>query len=849
MSSRAETRAVVAGKWLLAVVVASSGLALGSLLPGVLVVVSLLAAVACALLWSSPLARISRAARWAVVALVLLTVTTLLQCVPLPAALVRAIAPANADVWERALVPFHEAARAWYPLTVAPAATRVELLRGLFYGCVFLGAIRVASLDAGGMFLERLIVASACAMALSALAHPAVGATKVFGIYTPRDIYAYVPTYYGPLLNTNHLAAYLNIGACVALGVAFSEPDRTPRTLAIGAAVLLAGTSVWAGSRGGTAALVVGLLLTAGLAIYTRRRFFNLGIQAVLAVSLVAAAACLVGLGMSEFARGDLANHDVSKVTMAANALSLVPRFPLVGVGRGAFETIFPSVKEAPLYVTFTHAENVVVQWLVEWGVPVTIAGGLALFGAFRPGVMLRAARPAIGAWSALVVALLHDLVDYHLEVPGVVALLAVCGARVVGSRSQAEDATSRLPFRTSLRHVALAGALAVVPAVAWVIPDARHLLADDRATLGRESTDRALPLAEFNEHLRAAMLRHPSEPYFPLMGAVRAQLDEASVIPWVAGALERSPRLGRAHLVLARSLVRGHAAQARLEYRLAYENEPGLKDTVVAEVPRIIGDFDDALEVVVDGRDGTDVLEKLAVHFASSKPATSVKLDDEQLRRDADARGPALRRAEAALLDVVHQHPWCVDTRACLRDALEQADGLTRRDPTTCASQVIVARLRLAQGDVNAGLDGLAAAIEQMPEPRGACVKELIRLSLEAKQRPRAEAMIDRLVRAGCGAPAECRDLYVWAAGAEEQLGSLVKAVGLLRRACEVAPTEDALYERIGQLGSRAGMFSVAIDAYASLAKRHPGDPRWREHLSELSAKAVAHGLAAPAQ
>ncbi|WP_214672751.1 hypothetical protein, partial [Escherichia coli] len=91
--------------------------------------------------------------------------------------------------------------------SIAPAATHVEVLRGFFYGCVFLAAVRVATLEHGERFLVRVVVFSTVAMALSALAHAAVSAERVFGLYRPRDIYSYVPGHYAPLLNTNHLAA------------------------------------------------------------------------------------------------------------------------------------------------------------------------------------------------------------------------------------------------------------------------------------------------------------------------------------------------------------------------------------------------------------------------------------------------------------------------------------------------------------------------------------------------------------------------------------------------------------------------------------------------------------------
>ncbi len=82
----------------------------------------------------------------------------------------------------------------------------------------------------------------------------------------------------------------------------------------------------------------------------------------------------------------------------------------------------------------------------------------------------------------------------------------------------------------------------------------------------------------------RAAMLRHPSEPYLPFMAAVRAVHErDDDPIPWLGATLERARVYGPAHLVLARVVAARSPSQARLEYRLAMEQAPNLVGTVMA--------------------------------------------------------------------------------------------------------------------------------------------------------------------------------------------------------------------------------------------------------------------------
>ena len=68
----AESRATRAGKWLLAFVVPASTLALGSVPAAALVVMSVLAATACALLWWDGTIATSRATRAVLIAFVVL---------------------------------------------------------------------------------------------------------------------------------------------------------------------------------------------------------------------------------------------------------------------------------------------------------------------------------------------------------------------------------------------------------------------------------------------------------------------------------------------------------------------------------------------------------------------------------------------------------------------------------------------------------------------------------------------------------------------------------------------------------------------------------------------------------
>lgn len=848
-SDRRESRAIAAGKWLFAAVVPTSALALGSIPTSVLLVMSALAALALALLASDREGwTLSTASRWVLAAFALLLAMTILQAIPLPNGLTRSLAPASADIWERALSPLHEPGPAWHPLSVAPLATRVEVLRGFFYGCIFLGALRIAALERGEQLLVRLVIFSTVVMAVASLAHMAVGAERVFGVYRPHEIYAYRVGRLTPLLNTNHLAAYLNIGACVALWALVARRSL-PRALSASAVLVLAATSIWQGSRGATGTLALGAVVAIGLTFYVKRRFGSeRGNAAVLAGCLVAAA-FMGTIAFFDPGETHLLSTDLTKADVARSSLRLIAASSWFGMGRGAFETVFSSVREGTSYVTFTHPEDIAVQWLVEWGVPVSLLGFGMLTWALRPQLVLRAARPVVGVWVAIVVTVLHEVVDFHLEVPGVVALVAICVAIVVSSRPSSPSRTDRKTTPAS-PTVLVAPAIVVGTALASILawPAVGHSLAEDRRALSARSVDAAMPPEAFRAVAREAMLRYPAEPFLPLMGAVRAQVNhEGSVVPWIARSLERSPRFGRAHFVLARSLVVGHAPQARLEYRLAYENDATLRDAVVKEVVRVVDDSYAALELVPEGPAGVDMLEALVTELGDRLPATAVLLDREIALRQPTAPGPSRRRAEAEASDAIGDASWCQPAAACLAAASAAAGELARREPTRCSSHLLVARLGIAQHQAQAALDRLERSLDVVVD-RGACQRQLISLAMESGQNRRAELALDALVRGGCGGAADCIQLYSWAANVEEQRGHYVRAVRLNRRLIDLDPSRDDVLEHIGSLGDRDGVLADALDAYGSLALRHPDDARWPARISELRGRRAPPGPTLPA-
>ena len=827
-SARPRPWTSVASKWVLALAIFGSALALGSVHTPVLCVVTVVLAMAAWLAWfnAEPTRPRSVASVLFYVAIGL-TAYTVLQCVPMPVSMLAAIAPQNADVWARCLSPLREPGPSWAPISLDPIATRTEVLKGVAYLLAFLTALRVANRREGVDFCAAAIVITATTLGVAALLHPAFGAEKVFGVYRPE--HAPYARHVAPILNPNVLAGYLNIGFCIALAAGISPRPRLPRPIAMAFAIVLAAIQLWVASRGGVLAMVVGAGLVVGMTVAARREDRGVKISYLVYGVVGAAGVVMCVLAASEEAWGELASADTSKLNLFKQVLKVVKAFPIVGTGRGAFESVYPAFRQGTGHYVFTHPENVVLQWVSEWGVVIGLAALGAVAWGLRPRAVFARGQSVIGAWAAILSVAVHNLVDLSSEIPGVVVALSVCAAIVVGGTSGAPSISRFESWGKRTRALAWGGAVCAAAAMALVVPTLGKDLYADRAEL-RAYALHGADKAGFHELATRAMLRHPGEPYLPFTGALRAsRVRDESVLPWAERTLERAPVYGPVHLLLARSLFRSSPAQARLEYRYAILQGSEASHGVAKESAPLIANYDDAMEIVPPGKDGIEALSEFARTIGDRLPATQARLDEQLLSRaplDADA---TRRRATGALRDLEHDESWCADDRKkCVQTALDGAKRLEEARPGACEGFELRARVVAADGDVEGAFAGLASAAEHV-EDRSACLVALVELAKRTSNERRITAAIDQVVRAGCASAEECVGNLQYAAQAESQRGNLRRALAFYRKAYERSPEREENLAAAAGAASALGLHAEALEDYAKLAKHHPDNGAWQ--------------------
>jgi tetratricopeptide (TPR) repeat protein len=842
---------------LLGAVVVGSLLAVGTVHVVSLLVVSCLAIATMALGVGIDVKRSGRVPVSAPVAvLVALVLFTLFQAVPLPIGVLAKIAPANADVWARSLLPFGEAGPRWASISLDPGATLVDALKWLVYACVFVAAAVISSRRGAAVGIG-IVFFAAVVGALTTMVHGLLGLTRVFGLYQPH--FAVPPWHVGPLLDANNLAGYLNLGAMCGLGLLLMRrPAVRPWLVGLGVATIV-GVEVTAASRGGFLALPAGILLFA--LVLGIRRTGQEDVVSVRAIGMllggaVGGGAILALLGATRDTWGALYDKNVEKLAMVAWAKPMVGDHPFWGIGRGAFESVFPVYRTQPGHIVYTHAENFPVQWIAEWGLPVALAALAALAWLFRPrNVGVTRSAMMAGAWTGVAIVLLQNLADLALEVPAVcIAITAVLGSvwgdsgrrgRPVrwlrGRIAVPEGFVKRLPF---------AIVAAAVPVVAMVALWGRHSVAMDRESFHERATDEAAhdpaARAELRRDLRAAMVAHPAEPYFPLLGAELAWIGrDENPMPWLERTLERARFNGRAHLILADLLAaNGAKEQALLELRLAVQDDWTMVSAAARMATRWTRSYEDLMRAVPGDKAGAQMLLSCAqVLPGKADHALRLRLLRDAIARDPSNAPPHAYVANDLLVDLGPgaQSDDCAAERrvACLAELEDHARAISVSHPESSEGDRLRARALEIDGKPEEADRLLADRCSKVAD-RMNCLLARVNLVLQIKPPRPIDELLKDVTAAGCSSPTECASTSAWVGDILAGRGEWGAAMAHYEKAARENPTENG-WLKVANAADRLGAHARAADALERVARLRGGaDPDLKRRITVQRANAV---------
>ena len=405
-----------------------------------------------------------------------------LQLVPLPASLHAALAPGSAELWH----PEEPTAASvlgsgWRPISVHPTATLESVTLGL--GLLSLVALAGPAMREGRW--RRVSIVSVVLGGLTVAAYGVV-ARVAFGPLLYGRFAVPTVTPFGPFVSKNHFAGYVGMITFLALGLGIAlvkrergrasplgwvtRPGADRALFAFGAAATMALSVLVSQSRGGALALLAGSIVFWLL----RSRGAPLGRRGALAAACVGAVVVGMWTVLPAEAKqrlvGILGSPDVSgqyRLGVWRDALSAFRHSPWLGQGIGVFEDALPRFKTVAGHLRVEHAENELLELLVEGGLVASLLAGLAVVGVVRSVMRKVADRPmaptkgeVAGALAGLAALLTHSVFDFSLHVPATLTMAAFLLAVVLAGQFREGSRAGRAPGVLAL--LVLASALAV---------------------------------------------------------------------------------------------------------------------------------------------------------------------------------------------------------------------------------------------------------------------------------------------------------------------------------------------------------------------------------------------------
>ncbi|MGH9461607.1 MAG: O-antigen ligase family protein [Vicinamibacteria bacterium] len=368
----------------------------------------------------------------------------LLQLLPLAPGLVDVLAPASASIHYPAAAGVEQVlGHDWRPVSIEPFATEAELLR--------MGSLIAAFYLFGHLFVHRrdirllgyIVSFLGVALSLFAVYQQARWGTLLYGRYP-------VPSAnpFGPFVNHNHFAGFVEMCALVALGGAIGHLGRRSQTVSIlmgGSALFMGVALVLSRSRGGFLAAAAGAVILGALALRgkarTRVSVLAVWVGAVALLILFAAPSGVI----ERIGSIGRASEDVSmqyRLRLWSDSVRLALRSPVIGTGLGTYGAAIPPYRTDIDETRAEFAESDLVQLACEAGAAgLIVLGGLLLVAFRRSSEKLEEGSAAsgsqgvlLGSIAAVFALLVHGLFDFNTHIPSNGLLFAGLLGTIAGS-------------------------------------------------------------------------------------------------------------------------------------------------------------------------------------------------------------------------------------------------------------------------------------------------------------------------------------------------------------------------------------------------------------------------------
>ncbi len=826
-----------------------------------------------------------------------------LQALPLPSAVIGVVAPSTdalyresvpgypgatdwsgvegmlvSDTTHPALSVAGEGASApgphlWRTISLVPGATWERLSLLLAYLLLFYSVRSFASEEPRRMRLLLTVTVTGFVIAAFALIQKLTWNGRIFWVREPRQ--GGIP--FGPFVNPNHFAGYMELVLPVALGlllvvwrhrslqpVPMDRPAEAPssgvvrfprleegrqalfagwgeaaasKTALVACALLVTVVAIVAsGSRGGLMATCITIVLFAGTLVPGEMRRRAL-LVVMLSTAAVAAAAILASWGVgplggtiSELAQSGAEPSYATRWINWQAMLPLIRDHLFLGTGLGTFQQAYAGYYPPGVVGVWYQAHNDYLQILIEVG----LAGGLLVAVAlWRYGrrIVLPALGPGgergvrVGLIMALLSIALHSVVDFNLQVPSngfLVVVLAAVLAASVPERRPSPQGLEAGPAAAQSAPARRAAAAALLVLLVWCIHGSARRFFGDREY---ESGLTALDARQFD------LARHRL----------------ASAAGWDPGRTEILRKLGDTLSEQAEGLVPGGSGESER------------RGFLLGGLAAYLGALDAGPTESWSWSGVSSVYSELAL---SAMPSRAIRLSD-LLRGERPALAdqglpPLARRARAVALAACDRAIALEPNNFDYHDeraALLREEGRTEesREETRIAARLLPNSSRHAWGPAASWSEDHARAVEQG-------MSEAVTMNALAPthwvwwclgdvrlQRGDGAGALEAFEKSIAAAPdaSTARNTRYYQGEAEWLLQRREAALASFADAAKEPGVEGASRLRMGEALTELGRYEDALEQLRLAATLRPQDPRVRLAIAQAAEAAGKRDLA----
>jgi O-antigen ligase/tetratricopeptide (TPR) repeat protein len=313
-----------------------------------------------------------------------------------------------------------------------------------------------------GIFIT--IIMMGCFISIFAVVQKILWNDRLFWFYPLKEGITSNRTFiWGPYINHNHFAAYMEMAIPIGLGillynmnnihnpggipfkqriVSSLQSEKLPMMIFLTLSVLIMSALVFYSlSRGGILGYTSSLVFFG--ALISRRRSLRKKARPLIAIGVIALSiAAITGISRIEDRFREIGEtENIPRLDIWADTVNMVRDFPVLGTGAGTFRSVYPIYQTKYPVTIFEHTENDYIETLTDTG----IAGLLILI--LMVATFLYSALKVwrkrqnrfvkcmgAGGISSCVAILIHGFTDFNLRIPANAMLLTVITATVYAS-------------------------------------------------------------------------------------------------------------------------------------------------------------------------------------------------------------------------------------------------------------------------------------------------------------------------------------------------------------------------------------------------------------------------------